>query len=110
MIPEVPDQVAGFNAWAADQTVAPGEPILDKPHRRAVGTVETAYQGVAFKAGISPYRIYLLQKLHDAFDSLEDASKARAQAWFDEAGLAPVLDARPAHRVSRKDNLEVWAG
>ncbi len=110
MIPEVPDQVAGFNAWAAGQPVAPGEPILDKPHRRAVGTVETAYQGVAFKAGVSPYRIYLLQKLQDAFDVLEDASKARAQAWFDAAGLSPLLDARPVHRVSRKDNLEVWAG
>lgn len=109
MIPEIPDQVRAFNAWAADQTITPGAMIAEKPHRRAVGLVETNYQGAPFKIGIPPYRIYLLQKLHDAFDRLDAEARPRAGAWFKAAGLTPLLDARPDHRVARKNNLEVWA-
>lgn len=110
MLPEIPDQVAAFNAWAADTPVIPGAAILDKPHRRAVGTVETHYQGHPFKAGVSPYRIFLLQKVQDAFDRLGPQDASRARRWFDETGLAPLLEARPVHRVDRLNNLEVWAG
>ena len=109
MIPEIPDQVAAFNAWAAGQDRTPGAPLLDKPHKRAVGSVETRYRGSAVRTGVSPYRIYMLQKVQAAFDALDGEAKPRAQAWFDAAGLTPLLDARPAHRVGRKDNLEVWA-
>lgn len=109
MIPELPDQIAAFNAWAAGQDRKAGAPLLDKPHKRAVGTVETHYSGEPVRTGVSPYRIYLLQKVHTAFDALDSEAKTRAQAWFDAAGLTPLLDARPDHRVARKDNLEVWA-
>jgi len=109
MIPELPDQVAAFNVWAAGQDRKAGVPLLDKPHKRAVGTVETHYRGSPVRTGVSPYRIYLLQKVQSAFDALDGEAKTRAQAWFDAAGLTPLLDARPDHRVGRKDNLEVWA-
>jgi hypothetical protein len=109
MIPELPDQVAAFNDWAADHGGEAGAPILDKPHKRAVGGVDTRYRGSAVRTGISPYRIYLLQKVHAAFDALDDPAKTRAQTWFEAAGLTPLLEARPGRRVGRKNNLEVWA-
>lgn len=109
MVPEIPDQVAAFNAFAAQQAITPDAPILDKPHKRAVGTVETQYRGSPFKSAISPYRIYLLQKVQAAFDALDSTDRARAQDWFDATGLAPLLTARPVHPVARQNNLEVWA-
>lgn len=109
MIPELPDQVSAFNAWAAGQDRKAGVPLLDKPHKRAVGTVETHYRGSPVRTGVSPYRIYLLQKVQNAFDALDGEAKTRARTWFGAAGLTPLLDARPDHRVGRKANLEVWA-
>ncbi len=109
MIPELPDQVAAFNAWAAGQDRKAGVPLLNKPHKRAVGTVETHYRGSPVRTGISPYRIYLLQKVQTAFDALDGEAKTRARTWFGAAGLTPLLDTRPDHRVGRKANLEVWA-
>lgn len=108
MIPEIPDQCAAFNAWADGQTVTPGAPIADKPHKRAVGKVATAYRGVAFEAGVSPYRLYLLQKVQDAADALAAPERAILDAWFDRTGLAPLLSARLSHRIARANNLEVW--
>lgn len=110
MIPEIPDQVAAFNAWAAGQTVEPSKPIADKPHKRAVGKVATSYRGVEFESGISPYRIYLLQKVQDAADALSGPDRQRLDAWFDRAGLTALFEARPSNRIARRNNLEVWAG
>lgn len=110
MIPEIPDQLAAFNEWAAAQQIEPGAPIADKPHKRAVGKMATAYRGVDFESGISPYRLYLLHKVQDASDALSDSDRQRLEDWFGRAGVTPLLEARPAHRIARANNLEVWAG
>lgn len=110
MIPEIPDQVTAFNAWAAGQTIEPGAPIADKPHKRAVGKTATSYRGISFEGGVSPYRLYLLQKVQDAADALAGSDRERLEDWFGRTGLAPLLEARPDHRIARKHNLEVWSG
>lgn len=108
LLPEITDQVDAFNRWASEQTGGAGSRLLDKPHKRAVGTTTARCYGIDFTSGVSPYRVYLLQRLQDALAALDDGPRQRAAGWFEAAGLTPLFDAKIDRRIARRGNVEVW--
>tara|TARA_R110000868_G_scaffold375440_3_gene639976 strand:- start:12072 stop:13232 length:1161 start_codon:yes stop_codon:yes gene_type:complete len=108
MLPELTDQVAGYNAFLDAHPVETGDPVVAKPHRRSLASIETSYRGHPVTGAVPPYRIYMLQKITDALAAVPEAERPAVRATLDGLGLAPLLDLKPKRRVERRDNLEVW--
>lgn len=108
LFPELADKLAMLRQFVADADPQEGAPVTEKPHRRIIGSVATAFRGIAFESGVQPYVLYLWQRITDAFEQLEPPSAAATREWLDNAGLAPLLDLHRPIRVERNQHLEVW--
>ncbi|MCC2981086.1 glutathione S-transferase family protein [Sphingomonas sp. IC4-52] len=108
LFPELTDKVAMMCRYVAEVDPQEGAPVTDKPHRRVIGSVETAFRGVGFDSGVQPYIFYLWQRITDAFDALAAPEAKEARDWLERVGLAPLLDARRPIRVERRNHIEVW--
>jgi hypothetical protein len=70
--------------------------------------VEFEWRGHALKVGVMPYRIYLLQKIQDVFDSAEADSRRGMTALLAETRLTELITLRASRRLLRENHLEVW--
>ncbi|MGL4543633.1 MAG: glutathione S-transferase N-terminal domain-containing protein [Polymorphobacter sp.] len=107
-LPEIAAMVAFANAWLAANPVATGALATVKPNIRVIGETSFDWRGQRLTVGVFPYRLYLLQRLLDAADGLDVTTRARLEGLFAQTGLTPLLACRPARRVERDNNLEVW--
>jgi hypothetical protein len=55
-----------------------------------------------------PYRVFLLQRIQDAYDAMAENERESVDALLSETGLSAILAARSTRRVDRKDNREIW--
>jgi hypothetical protein len=69
---------------------------------------EFEWAGQTIKAGVFPYRIFLLQRIQDAFDQLDGPHQAEVSQLLDATGLSEILTLRATRRVICEDNLEKW--
>ncbi|MFD1190114.1 glutathione S-transferase N-terminal domain-containing protein [Phenylobacterium conjunctum] len=107
-LPEVEAFMAFFNAAAGAPEVEAGAVIGGRPGQRVIGFTEFDWRGVKLTVGVFPYRVWLLQKVQDAFDAMAPADQARAAALMAETGLSRMVELKPVRRVERADNREVW--
>jgi glutathione S-transferase len=109
-VPEVKAMVAFTNDWlASDAAPEPGSIVGGDPKMRVIGMCEFEWQGVTIKAGVFPYRFYLLGRIQDAFDALNDSEKTSVRQLLAGHDLEAFIDERVTRTVSRKDNREIWA-
>jgi hypothetical protein len=57
-----------------------------------------------------PYRIFMLQRIQDAYDGLADEARASVDALLAATGLSDIITTRCTRRVERANHLEIWAG
>ncbi|MCM0001332.1 MAG: glutathione S-transferase [Erythrobacter sp.] len=108
-LPEVRAYVGFINDWlAARPDLAAGSSGLDRPSERRMGEVSFGWRGHEITAMVMPYRLYLLQMIHDLFDRADADGQAAITALLEETGLADLLTLRTARRIERRDHLEVW--
>lgn len=107
-LPEIVAMVGFANDWLAANPVAAGALATAMPNVRVMGEASFDWRGQRLTVGVFPYRLYLLQRVHDAADALDGAARARLDALFARTGLASLLKLRPARRVERANNLEIW--
>ncbi|TFU03040.1 glutathione S-transferase [Polymorphobacter arshaanensis] len=107
-LPEIVAMTAFANDWLAANPVTAGALVTVKPNVRVMGETSFDWRGQRLTVGVFPYRLYLLQRILDAADALDAAARARLDALFARTGLTPLLACRPARRVERDNNLEVW--
>jgi hypothetical protein len=67
------------------------------------------WRGETLSVVVMPYRIFMLQRIQDAYDALENAGRANVDALLDETGLRRLITTRCHRRVERKNHREVWA-
>ena len=67
-----------------------------------------AWRGTELTTGVFPYRLYVLQRLQAAYESLDEPGRRSVDALFSEVGLTALLTLRARRRVERVDNREVW--
>ena len=91
-----PDLVAGTNG-------------LERKSERMVGHVEFEWRGTPVHVAVMPYRLYLLQKVQDAAESLTGSGRAGVDALLSETGLSEMLTLKTQRRVYRDNHLELWA-
>jgi hypothetical protein len=57
---------------------------------------------------VMPYRIFMLQRIQDAYDKLGAADQKQVDVLLAETGLEAMLTARCDRRVERQNHREVW--
>jgi glutathione S-transferase len=103
-LPEVEAMVAWLNDWLPQQ---PAEQ-LSGPLDRTVGRMRFPWRGLELEVMVMPYRVWLLQRVQDAADALDADSRATLSTLLAPTGLEPMLHARVARRVTRRDQREWW--
>jgi hypothetical protein len=66
------------------------------------------WRGHKLEVMVMPYRIFMLQRIQDAYDGLDSESQKAVDTLLAETGLAAILTTRSIRRVERKNNREVW--
>lgn len=106
---EIAAQVGFVNHHlAAHEEIREGDVVGGKPNARSLGRTDVAWRGTAISVGVFPYRIWLLQRVQDAFAKSDAAARAEVRALLKLNGLEPLLDTRATRRIERRDNREVW--
>lgn len=111
-LPEVKAMVAYTNDWLAAHE-PPADGIVGDDgsggaHNRSIGYCTFRWRGVDVSAAVFPYRIFMLQRMQDAYDRCDDAEKAAVDALLADTGLSDIMTARCTRRVERQENKEVW--
>ena len=106
---EAAAQVAAVDGWLGEHPeVADQDVVLGKPKRRISGTTTFSWRGHPMTVAVAPYRIFLIKRIQDAFNSGTTDEQTAIRHLFAEAGLEALLDIRPRRWVQRSDNREVW--
>ena len=59
-------------------------------------------------AVVMPYRIFMLQRIQDAYDALEVPAREAVDALLSETGLSTLVTSRCSRRVERENHREIW--
>jgi hypothetical protein len=106
-VPETRAAADRINGWLAENQPASGAPasfrLADSP-----GQAEFSLRGQTISAVAQPYRFYLLQRVQETYDGLDEAGRAQVEAMLSACGMGDVLSCRLDRQIGRADNLEVW--
>ncbi|MGB3456364.1 MAG: glutathione S-transferase N-terminal domain-containing protein [Litorimonas sp.] len=102
-LPEWTAHTRFINGWLDDTPELPGDAM-----ERTLGMAEFDWRGHTIRTAVMPYRLWLVQRLTDHYDGCTDADRIRIRDLFGRSDLLPLIDARAARRVDRRDNREVW--
>ena len=111
-LPEIKAMVAYTNQWLDENQPSVGSIVGDDggggAHNRNIGFCAFQWRGLNISAAVFPYRIFMLQRIQDAYDKLADSDRAAVDALLAATGLADILTSRSVRRVERHDNREIW--
>jgi hypothetical protein len=108
-VAEMIAQVSFMDDWFAEHAEgSEGEVFAYDVAKRFLGTVTFEWRRQEMSVGVVPYRVFMLQRLQDAFAACSERERHAVRGLFREVGLEPLLDARPRRRVARAGNREVW--
>lgn len=103
-VPETRAAMECINDWLAQQDDLPaGTPV-----ERGVGFAGFELEGISVSALAQPFRFYLLKRVQDDFDSMNDRDQAAVTALLKDCNLSGILDYRLNREIRRDRNLEVW--
>jgi hypothetical protein len=109
-LPELRMMVDFTDAWLAEQGDLPaGTPVGGKPEVRNIGQGIFRLRGMELESWVTPYTLYMLQRITDAFAGLGAADQVLARRFFAAHGLEELLTLNAQRRVERRDHLEVWS-
>ena len=108
-LPEIEAMIAFSNEWLAENQPAPKEVVGGKSLGRGIGTCAFEWRGQTVSVVVMPYRIFMLQRIQDAYDALGADDRKAIDALLAETGLSDIMTARCTRRVERDNHREVWA-
>jgi glutathione S-transferase len=95
-VPVILAQARAFDAWVDGAAMPDGE------LPRGVGMHETSLRGVPMQRLTTPYTMYMVQRVTDAFRALSPAERAAAERGLAGTGCEALLAFQPRHRVERR--------
>ena len=95
-VPFVLDVARAFEDWADTHAGEPGE------LPRIVGMHATTLRGVRFERVTTPYTLWMVQRVRDAYEALAPAGRAAVDRALAGTGLEPAVTHTPRHRVERR--------
>ncbi len=108
--PEVAALVDFINDYStANPDIEPGSPVITDARKRVLGRITIPLGGAEVSVGARHYSLWMLQRIHDAYDSLDTADRDTVDATITAAGLTAFIDHRLTRRIKRKHYTDVWA-
>lgn len=102
-VPETGAAAGIINAWLGENA-----PEVGAKAERMVGMCEFDLRGQTVTAIAQTYRFYLLQRVHELYDTLADGDRVAVDALLTDCGMLELMNTRLDRVVGRDDNLEVW--
>ena len=75
---------------------------------RGIGKCQFEWCGQQVTVVVMPYRIFMLQRIQDAYDGLDEAAQEQVDKLLGETGLSSIMHTRADRRVERRNHREVW--
>jgi glutathione S-transferase len=95
-LPMILDTARAFDDWVDANAVAPGEVP------RGVGMHACTLRGVAFDRITTPYTMWMVQRVRDAYRRLSSAERVSVDRALGGLGFEALLAYEPRHRVVRR--------
>ncbi|MBO6505953.1 MAG: glutathione S-transferase [Kordiimonadaceae bacterium] len=86
-----------------------GSPVITDATRRVLGRITIPVGDMEVPVGARHFTLWMLQRVHDAYDALGDNDKAEVDTLLEELGLEAYVHHRPSRRIKRVNYAEVWA-
>lgn len=86
-----------------------GSPVITDATRRVLGRITIPVGDIEVPVGARHFTLWMLQRVHDAYDALTDGEKSDVDALLSELELSAYVHSRPARRINRMNYQEVWA-
>jgi glutathione S-transferase len=107
-LPEIEAMIAFQNDYLKTAEISEGDLVGGKESARQIGFCDFTWREQKVTAMVMPYRVFLLQRIQDAYDAMAENERESVDALLSETGLSAILAARSTRRVDRKDNREIW--
>lgn len=107
-VPETQAAANCINDWLAENQPEAGTAAVGRL-AQAIGTAEFTVRGETITALAQPHRFYLLQRVRAIYAALDSTDRTSVDDMLEGCGLSAVLDVTLSRRITRLDNLEVWA-
>ena len=107
-LPEIEAMIAMSNEWLNENQPEANEVVGGESLGRGIGMCQFDWRGETVSAIVMPYRIFMLQRIQDAYDALDDAGGEAVDALLAETGLSRIITTRCTRRVERVNHREVW--
>lgn len=107
-LPEIEAMIAFQNDYLKTAEISEGELIGGKETTRQIGFCDFVWRDQKVTAMVMPYRVFLLQRIQDAYDASTESERESVDALLGETGLTNIVSARSTRRVDREDNREIW--
>ena len=107
-LPEIEAMVAFSNNWLAENKPEPNEVVGGESLGRGIGMCQFGWRGHTVTAMVMPYRIFMLQRIQDAYDALDAPARDAVDALLTQTGLSALMTTRCTRRVERENHREIW--
>lgn len=103
-MPETKAACASINAWIGQQDSLTPNTIAE----RGVGMCNFDVRGVSITALAQPYRFYLLSRVQQQFERLDQSNRGDVLELLTKCNMSEILDLKLDRKIGRQDNREVW--
>ena len=107
-LPEIEAMMAFTNDWLGENNPEPNEIVGGESLERGIGMCQFKWHGLDVSVVVMPYRIFMLQRIQDAYDELGAHAREAVDALLAETGLSALITTRCARRVERENHREIW--
>ena len=105
-LPELEMNVETLNALPKGEA---GTAATINPQMAVLGFGSFKHGDAEISCAVRPVRFYMLQRVTDAFEALDEGAQKQVTDYLTPLGLAPLLTLKAAHRITRENYTEVWA-
>jgi glutathione S-transferase len=103
-VPETRAAASCINDWISQQdNLESGTECA-----RGVGMANFQLRGVTTNALAQPFRFYLLKRVQDEFESLDNQQRDEVTSLLDAFQMTDILKMKLSRNIGRQNNLEVW--
>lgn len=108
--PEVAALVDFINAYSAENPgIETGAPVITEANKRVLGGINIPLGDATISVGARHYSLWMLQRIHDAYDALSSEDRETVNSLIQATGLSAFTQLRLTRRIERKNYTEIWA-
>lgn len=108
--PEVIALVDFINGYSdKNPDIEAGSPVITDANKRVLGRITVPLGDTTISVGARHYSLWMLQRIHDAYDGLTATEREAVDGVIQSAGLSAFTERRLKRRIERKNYTEVWA-